>query len=258
MILQKPKIVIIIPAHMNSVRFPGKILHTIYGLPMIEHVRRRAKLSKNIDNVYVATCDSDIQRVVEGFGGNIIFTSNTHKNGTSRAAEAIKSIDCSHVILIQGDEPLILPEFIDQLVELINENPDINVWNATGPIENEIELNKHSFVKCAVSESNKILYCFRKSPAFSKIKIQKKYIRKILGIIAFKKQTIMHYPNLSESVIEKSEYIEQIRLIANNIDLYSFELPYSLPSVNEPNEVEEVYRYIEKNNVQKIILNTIK
>jgi CMP-2-keto-3-deoxyoctulosonic acid synthetase len=86
------KIVAIIPAHMASVRFPGKILHPFHGLPMIEHVRRRALLSSSLDDVFVATCDDAIASVIRGFGGKVIMTANTHKNGTTRVAEAIEKV----------------------------------------------------------------------------------------------------------------------------------------------------------------------
>ena len=76
---------------------------------MIEHVRRRALLFEDFNEVIVATCDEKISNLVKKFGGKTIMTSNNHKNGTSRVAEAIQKIDCSHVVLLQGDEPLILP-----------------------------------------------------------------------------------------------------------------------------------------------------
>ena len=140
------KIVAVIPAHMASVRFPGKILFMLNGLPMIEHVRRRALLSRAISDVIVATCDEDISSVIKGFGGKVVMTAKTHTNGTSRVAEAIRELDCTHVILLQGDEPLLLPRHIDALADAILANPNGDAWNATGPIESYEELDRHSFV----------------------------------------------------------------------------------------------------------------
>ncbi|MZH03428.1 MAG: NTP transferase domain-containing protein, partial [Nitrospinae bacterium] len=154
------KIFAVIPAHLASIRFPRKILFPFHGLPMIEHVRRRALLSKAISEVVVATCDEEIAEAVRNFGGKVIMTANTHKNGTTRVAEAVKDIDCTHVILLQGDEPLLLPRHLDEFAEAIISNPESDAWNATGPIDSEDELDRHSFVKCAVSQSERILYCF--------------------------------------------------------------------------------------------------
>ena len=107
------KLVTIIPAHLASIRLPRKILMSIHGLPMIEHVRRRAQLSKKVNKVFVATCDLKIKNCVESFGGEVLMTKKNHINGTSRASEAVRNIDCTHVSVLQGDEPLILPRYID-------------------------------------------------------------------------------------------------------------------------------------------------
>ena len=138
------KITAVIPAHLASIRFPRKILFPFYELPMIEHVRRRALLSQAIDKIYVATCDKEIVDVVKGHGGDVIMTDNSHPNGTSRVAEAISKIDCTHVILLQGDEPLLLPRHVDAMANAILGNPEGDAWNATGPVESPDELDRHS------------------------------------------------------------------------------------------------------------------
>ena len=251
------KIVAIIPAHMASVRFPGKILHRFYGLPMIEHVRRRALLSPSLDDVIVATCDEVIAAAINGFGGKVIMTANTHKNGTTRVAEAIESIDCTHVILLQGDEPLLLPRHIDELAHTIRSNPSGDAWNATGPIENQQELSRHSFVKCAIGESDRILFCFRGTPFFSSLETQQSFVRKILGVIAYKKEFLLGLSKLPPSQIEKSESIEQMRIIENGSVLNSVPLSPSLPSVNEPNEANIVLACMRSDSEQKRLLDSI-
>ena len=251
------KIVAVIPAHLDSVRFPRKILFTFHGLPMIEHVRRRALLSEAVKDIYVATCDEEIANAVRSYGGEVIMTSNTHINGTSRVAEAVREIECSHVILLQGDEPLMLPRHIDIFVQAIAAKPGGDAWNATGPIEHEEELNRHSFVKCAVSGTGRILYCFRRTPCYSTFEVQKSFVRKILGIIAYRKDFLLHIAALSASLIEQSELIEQMRIIENGFFLSSVAVSPSLPSVNEPSEVDTVLYYIQHNPEQRAFLNRI-
>ncbi|MBF0119180.1 MAG: NTP transferase domain-containing protein [Desulfobacterales bacterium] len=248
------KIVAIIPAHLASVRFPRKILFPFHGMPMIEHVRRRALLSKEISTVYVATCDKEISDVVIGFGGMVIMTANTHINGTSRVAEAIKDIDCTHVILLQGDEPLLLPRHINTLAQAIKLEPDNDSWNATGPIENAEELDRHSFVKCAITKSANIIYCFRRSPCYSPFNIQQSFVRKILGLIAYRKDFLLHLTSLPISTIEKAEFIEQMRIIENGYNLKSISVNPSLPSVNEADEADIVMNYLLHNNEQRELL----
>lgn len=251
------RIVGVIPAHMASVRFPNKILFNIHGLPMIEHVRRRALLSKELDDVLVATCDVEIANAVESYGGKVIMTSNDHKNGTSRVAEVLQNYDCSHVLLLQGDEPLLLPKHIDSMINSIKKNPKKDAWNATGSINTEDELDLHSFVKCAIMRNNKIMHCFRKTPYFSDIKIQQRFVRKILGIIAYRKDFLIKLNQLQESEIESAEFIEQMRIIESGYDLYSVPVDPSLPSINEPHEADIVLDYLENNSEQNTLLKQI-
>ncbi|MDF5690844.1 cytidylyltransferase domain-containing protein [Aquirufa aurantiipilula] len=248
------KIVAIIPAHLASVRFPNKILFEFHGLPMIEHVRRRALLSKAISDVFVATCDDKIAEAIECFGGKVIRTANTHTNGTSRIAEAIEYIDCTHVILLQGDEPLLLPRHLEAMADSMKQDTSVNAWNATGPIEYEEELDRHSFVKCAVSPNNRIMYCFRRSPAYSEFNNQQKFIRKILGLIAFEKNFLLELTQLPASVVETYEFIEQMRIVENGFHLRSVPVSPSLPSVNEPSEADIVLNYIQSNEEQRDLL----
>lgn len=246
-----------IPAHMASVRFPGKILHPFYGLPMIEHVRRRALLSQAVSDVIVATCDDDIAGVIRGFGGRVIMTTNTHKNGTTRVAEAVNNIDCTHVILLQGDEPLLLPRHVDAMADAMRANPTGDAWNATGPIENVDELDRHSFVKCVVSQSGRIMHCFRRTPCYSSFEQQRKLVQKILGIIAYRKNFLLEVTSLPGSPFEVAEFIEQMRILENDYQLQSVSVAPSLPSVNEPHEADVVLEYIRQNSEQASLLEKI-
>lgn len=249
--------VAVIPAHLASVRFPGKILTNIHGLPMIEHVRRRALLCPSLERVVVATCNTEIASVVRSFGGDVIMTSPNHRNGTSRVAEAIHSIPCSHIVLIQGDEPLLLPTHVEKLVSAIKSNPTIEAWNATAPIDLHHDLDRHSFVKCALSHNGRIIYCFRRSPCYSSPENQFTFIRKILGLIAFRKDFLFTFDQLPPSRVEQYESIEQMRIIENGFSLMSVSVAPSLPSVNEPHDLEHVLNYLKDNTEQLNLLDSV-
>ncbi len=251
------KIIAIIPAHMASVRFPGKILYEINGLPMIEHVRRRALMSNKIDDVYVATCNKEIASVIEKFGGKVIMTSSSHQNGTSRVVEAVKNISCSHVVLLQGDEPLLLPRHVDSMVDAIEKNPNAIMWNAIAPIGSGDELDRHSFVKCLVSNANRILLCFRRSPLFGDMELQKLYIKKILGIIAYEKDFLLSLQGTSPSKLELLESIEQMRVIENDGQVVAVPVEPSLPSINQPDEVDFVLDVLRNDDEQMYLLNEV-
>ena len=249
--------VAVIPAHLASVRFPRKILVDIHGLPMIEHVRRRALMSQSLDRVIVATCDEEVASVIREFGGDVVMTANTHRNGTSRVAEAIANFDCSHVILLQGDEPLLLPRHVDSMVEAIKINPDNFAWNATAPMESRDEIDRHSFVKCAVSRNDRVMLCFRRSPCFTSFENQRSFIRKILGIIAYRKDFLADINKIQTSYVEQYESIEQMRIIENGFSLISVSVDTSLPSINEPHELNSVLTYLDSSLEQQRLLKQV-
>lgn len=249
------KIVIIIPARISSSRFPNKILLDFFGIPMIEHVRKRSLLSKSISNVYVATCDKIISDKIRSFDGDVIMTSVLHKNGTSRIAEAVLNIDCTHVILVQGDEPLILPRHIDDMVESIIQNPNAGAWNAISKIDDVSELSNPSIVKCYINNFNRILFCFRKSPFISEFEIQENSVNKMQGLLAFEKNYLLELSKINESFLEKNESIEQMKIIENNHSLIAVSVHPSLPSVNEPSDVEKIHTFIKNDIEQSSILN---
>jgi 3-deoxy-manno-octulosonate cytidylyltransferase (CMP-KDO synthetase) len=254
---EKTKIVAVIPAHLDSIRFPNKILHPFHNLPMVEHVRRRALLCDTISKVLVATCDMEIADQVRKHGGKVVMTSDQHLTGTTRVAEAIEQIDCTHILILQGDEPLLLPQHLDLIVSHLVAEPGIDAWNVTGPINKSQELDKRSFVKCAVTEQHRILYCFRRSPGYSDTNQQKSYIRKILGIISFRKNILIKLAALKPTRIEKTEFIEQMRIIENGYNFRSVPVDHSTPSVNEPNDTIAILETLKKDSQQAALLKTI-
>jgi 3-deoxy-manno-octulosonate cytidylyltransferase (CMP-KDO synthetase) len=251
------KIAAIIPARLKSTRFPNKILLPIHGLPMIEHVRRRALMCASLSEVVVATCDEEIAEVVRGNGGRVIMTSDSHLNGTTRIAEAVAQVDCTHVLLLQGDEPLLLPRHVEALAQSVAAEPEVASWNLIGELDSLDELDRHSFVKCAIAPPHRILYCFRRSPNFSDFATQKTFVRKMLGIIAYRKDFLQKLTSLPASQIEKAESIEQMRILENGFDLSYVEVAPALPSINEPGELQEVLDCLTADLEQQSLLKAI-
>ena len=252
--MTSPRIIAVIPAHMASARFPGKILFDFFGHPMIEHVRRRALLSPHLDEVYVATCDQVIADTVKNYGGNVIMTGDHHLNGTTRVAEAVADIDCSHVILLQGDEPLLQPDDVSSMVEAISADSGGDAWNATAFLKTKEEMDRHSFVKCAVGAGQRIHYCFRRSPSHAPLEEQQRYIRKILGLIAFRKAVLMELVETAPSIVEEIEFIEQMRIIDKGFRFKAVDVDQALPSVNEPHEANLIVDYLKAHSEQQALL----
>ena len=229
-----------IPARLASTRFPKKLLEPFRGQPILEHVRRRALMVQGLERVIVATCDKEIEHLVIDNGGEVIMTGDHHPNGTSRVAEAIQSVDCTHVILVQADEPLIMPEHVEVMMNAIRTHPECDVFNAVGPLDGDDELDQVSSVKCALATNGDILYCFRRTPAIAKGSEQRLYMRKLLGLIAFRKEFLLGLTELPETNISQSESIEQMKLLQHGITLKSVALDEAVPGVNEPSDMELV------------------
>ena len=249
------KIGCIIPAHLKSVRFPKKILFKIKGLEMIEHVRRRALLSYHLQNkVYVASGDSQILSIIKKNNGKTIKTFKNHLNGMSRVAEAIKKTDFTHVIILQGDEPLIYPEYINKFIQQIKKDRKNNIdsWNLISPINNFKDLKKKSFVKTKLSKYNHVKSLDRVYNEKNKNKVYK-----ILGLIALKRKALFKLIRLKPTINEKKKYIEQLRIIENNMTLKGVKVQLALPSINEKKDLKKVLEVLCINKVQKRIFKKI-
>ena len=115
----------VIPARYGSTRFEGKVLKDLCGKPVIQHVYERAKKAKMLDDLIIAADDDRIIKSVEGFGGKAVFTSKSHSTGTDRLTEVVNDMDVRIVVNIQGDEPLINPMVIDDLVRAMQDDPSL-------------------------------------------------------------------------------------------------------------------------------------
>ena len=250
-------IVAVIPAHLASVRFPRKVLHPVLGLPMMEHVRRRALMAGCFAGVVVATCDNEIASVLQPYGADVVMTSDSHRNGTARVCEAIQSIDCTHVVLLQADEPLLLPSHLESIVAAMRRDPQGDAWNITGPLRSAEELDRHSFVKCVVGSQDRMLFCCRRSPSHLPFEAQSGYVRKVLGIIGYRRQVLTQVVDATSPEVERSESVEQLRILDQGFRLRSVPVDVSLPSVNEPYELDEVLRLAQSDRCQQRLLREV-
>ena len=125
----------VIPSRWGSTRFPGKPLHLIAGKPLIQHVWERCRQCTRLDEIIVAVDDERIAEVVRAFGGQVAMTSPDHPTGTDRIAQAVKSVPkATHIINIQGDEPLIDPALIDELAAAMADDPSLDMATAANPL----------------------------------------------------------------------------------------------------------------------------
>ena len=249
------RVAAVIPARMVSSRFPGKPLVRVRGLPMVEHVRRRALLCRAFSEVVVATCDNEIASVVESAGGRCVMTSPDHPAATDRVAEAMAHLDCTHVVNVQGDEILILPQDLDAMVQAMAAQPAVLAWNDVAPIEASEALSDRSVVKCAVSAAGRILFCSRDfswlrgtlGPGFEPLRI-------ILGILGYERSFLERYGRLARTPLEQAEGIDQSRIIEHDVILRAVPFAKGYPGINEPREVALVEQYLDRDPAQQAVL----
>jgi 3-deoxy-manno-octulosonate cytidylyltransferase (CMP-KDO synthetase) len=252
------KIGIIIPARMASERLPGKPLLDVLGLPMIEHVRRRALLSNLSENVLVASGDLEILNTVEKFGGVTVKTINEHLNGLSRVAEAVSGTDFTHIIILQGDEILILPDQLNSLISMISSNPRSDFWNGICSLESPEELINDSIVKCTQREDKTIQTIFRKSPFTTGIESQMLLVKKINGLFAISREFLTEIAGEPATPIEKAESIEQMRILELSKSITTFDMKKSYPSINLHQDIKKVLSVLSGDPNQSHIFSQIK
>ena len=198
----------VIPARLNSTRFPNKILYPLKGKPVIEHVFNRAKQSSLLDDVIVAV---DSKKTLESINcSNVVMTSIKHQSGTDRVAEVANKFDCNLVVNIQGDEPGIEPHLIDNLISLFDD-PEVEMASVASTDLHDEDLMNENVVKVNLNEENYALSFIRKN-----LKDDYQYYRHV-GIYAYRKRTLDLFTSLKQSSSEKKYSLEQLRALDNNI-----------------------------------------
>ncbi len=245
------KVLGIIPARYGSSRLPGKPLKDICGKPMIQHVYERACRAEVIDNVVVATDDQRIVDVVHAFGGEAAMTRADHPTGSDRIAEIAQNYDCDIIVNIQGDEPLIMPEIIDEIAEaLICDNTRVM---ATGcykiPTE---EMQKNSDVVKVVSDINGNALLFSRSLIPYPRDLENFAAYEHIGIYAYTKAFLLTYITLPNTPLSLTESLEQLKVLENGypIQVVHTKYEYNALSVDTQEDLDTVIRIITEQTEQ--------
>lgn len=204
---------IVIPARYGSKRLPGKPLRPILGKPLIQWVYEKAYASKKKDGIIVATDDERIKNVVESFGGYAVLTESRMHSGTERVYEAIKDIPAHIIVNLQGDEPFMDPDLIDELFTYLESSSD-NMATACTPHIDESEYKSPDCVKVVLDKNGYALY-FSRAPI--PYVAERKEIRafKHIGIYAYKKNFLEKYVSMQRGNLEETESLEQLRVLEN-------------------------------------------
>jgi 3-deoxy-manno-octulosonate cytidylyltransferase (CMP-KDO synthetase) len=238
----------VIPARFASSRLPGKPLALIADKPMIQWVYEQAAKAAQIDRVIVATDHEKILKTVKSFGGEVVLTDPDLASGTDRVAAAVQNIETNVVINLQGDEPFVEPELLNQLV-LVFKDPEIYIATPIKKIESNLDLNNPNAVKVVKDKTNYALFFSRTAIPFlrdhDKAKWTDHYLYyRHIGIYAYRKDFLHTLTALPVSQLEQAEKLEQLRVLENGYKIYTVETDYESISVDTQDDLVKVNKMI--------------
>lgn len=249
------KILGVIPARYGATRFPGKPLADICGKPMVLHVYDRAKRAKSLTDLIVATEDDRILKVVEQAGGKAIMTSAEHQSGSDRLGEVAQKIEADIIVNIQGDEPLLEPKMIDEMVEPLINDKMILMGTLKKRIVNPEDMQNPNIVKVVCDKFGFALYFSRSLIPYPKTGWKDASIHglagselafyKHLGLYAYQKEFLLQFTKLPVSPIEKIEGLEQLRALDNGYKIKVVETKFDTIAVDTPEDLERVKQVIQ-------------
>jgi len=239
----------VIPARYGATRFEGKLLKDLCGKPVIQHVYERAKKAKLLDDLIIAADDDRIVKAVEAFGGKVVFTSKTHTTGTDRLTEVVNQIDVKLIVNIQGDEPLIQPLLIDDLVRTMQDPDEAQTVMATVVKKSRSleEFKSPDVVKAVVNQKGYAMYFSRSPiPTLLKFDAEKDFFYKHIGIYAYRKDFLFTFKKLAKSALEKNERLEQLRALEAGYRIKAIETNFETVGVDTPDDLELAKQMIQK------------
>jgi len=246
----------IIPARYRSTRLEGKMLLPIAGVPMIQRVYEQAVQSRFLHRVLVAADDPHIQRFMQSIGGQVVMTSDQHGCGTDRVAEAARHIEADIVINIQGDQPFVDPCMIDELAETMLKNPDCGMATVIKKIRKE-DLRSPSVVKVVFDCQRRALFFSRALIPYP-LRRQQMTVYEHVGLYAYRNDFLQTIAQLPMSPLEKTESLEQLRVLENGYSITVVETRCQDPDfsgfgVDTQQELEEAERlfYAHAENLKK-------
>ncbi len=237
----------IIPARFASTRLMGKPLADIGGKPMIQHTYESALKSKLLNKVIVAVDDLKVAEVVRSFGGEAMITPKEISTGSDRIAYVAKTLPKAKIIVnIQGDEPFIEGEMIDQAIEPMIFDRTVYITTLAKRINSVEELKSSAVVKVVFDYNNYAMY-FSRSPIpfvrdaktnFERLQIGEIY--KHIGLYVYKRDALLKFTTLESTDLERTEKLEQLRMLENGLKIKIVVTEHESFSVDTPDDLKRI------------------
>lgn len=242
----KVKTLGIIPARYGAQRFPGKPLALIAGKPLVQHVYEQARRARLLDDVVVATDDTRIFEAVEAFGGTAVMTPAECPSGTDRAAWVARDRPCDWVVNIQGDEPLLAPAMIDQLIAGMHSDPSCDMGTLARPIRSADVWHNPNVVKVVMGQNGNALYFSRRPLPYAR-EAGGEFVAgqsfKHLGIYAYRHAFLLQFVQWEPTPLERTEKLEQLRALEHGARIRVWVTEHDSIGVDTPEDaklVEEI------------------
>jgi len=241
------KVVVIIPARYGSTRLPAKPLHSIAGKSLIQHVWERCTRARGIAQVIVATDHLRIAEAAFNFGAEVALTSAKHRSGTDRVAEVAKKLrGISHVINVQGDEPLVDPALIGRLAKTLREHRKIAIITAASAFTSEEEIANPNFVKVVRDRAGDALYFSRSAIPFVRADGAPPTFLRHQGIYGYTVKCLLEFVRWKPTPLETAESLEQLRALENGVKIRVLITRTAAASVDTIEDVATVERLLKK------------
>lgn len=240
------KTAIIIPARYSSKRLNAKPLIEVNGKTIIQWVWEKAKQVSSADMVIIATDNKEIYNVAKYFGAEVEMTSENHQSGSDRIVEvATKYPEIEYIVNLQGDEPMINPDCIEEVIKQIKENPEADIATLVTFVRADDDLEDPNMVKCVFNNDGYALYFSR-----SKIPYERNYeeatFYKHIGLYAYKRDSLFKMSKLEQPGIEKAESLEQLRALYYGMKIKTTVVDYDSVGIDTIEDLNAFKKLVEK------------
>ncbi len=240
--MTRPSVLGVIPARMASTRFPGKPLAPIDGRPMLWHVWKRSQMSGVLDTLVIATCDQAIRDAGEAFGARVVMTSDRHTRSGDRVAEVARELSGDIVLNIQGDEPLVHPDLIRDVVGRFDGAPEVVCVNPIAAITDDADLESPNTVKVVADRAGRALYFSRHPIPSDRVNARTGPVYRQVPILAFRRQFLLDLSGLPETPLERQESVDLLRALEHGFPIHVLETAFQTVGVDVPADVARVER----------------
>lgn len=242
-----PKVAVVIPARYASTRLPAKPLLPIAGKPLVQHVWERCIRVKGVDTVIIATDDMRIAEAAFGFGAEVAMTSPKHRSGTDRVAEVAKKLQgCTHIVNVQGDEPLIDPTIVAKLATAMVKDRKIEMITAANPFAPEDDVTNPNMVKVVLDRDGNGLYFSRHAIPYVRNDGVRPTFYRHQGLYGYSRKFLLQFVKWKPGLLEQAESLEQLRALENGAKIRVILTKRAAIGVDTPEDLAVVERLLTK------------